>query len=97
MQPKFQHASQIRVGLRNRDAGLEPRNTLVGECSQVYLVAIESLRKNQFGIALKAEFLRHDADHGMGRGIDGHRPPENGSVAAEPALPIAVGEDDRLG
>ena len=97
MYPNLQHVSQIRVGLRNRDAGLEPRNPLIGVGAQVDLAAVESLRKNQYGIALKAEFLRHDPDHGMGRGIDGHRPPENGPIAVEPALPVAVGEDDCLG
>ena len=53
MQPDPQHASHIGVGLLHRDAGLEPRNALVGEGSQKLLCCVRTARKNQLGIALK--------------------------------------------
>jgi hypothetical protein len=49
--------------LLDGDAGFEPRDTLVLEICEELYVPFEPLRKNQLGIALKAECVRHDADH----------------------------------
>jgi hypothetical protein len=65
--------------------------------------------ENQLGIVLKTEFLRHHADYRTGPRTarsntdtgraPGHRErtPDDGGVATEAALPVAVGEYDRLG
>ena len=61
--------------------------------------AFESQRKNQLGFprtSRELERLRHHTDHRVRPRIDGHRAPDDGAVAQEPAPPIAMGEDDRL-
>jgi hypothetical protein len=55
VQPDAEQASHIRVGVLDGDAGFEARDTLVAEIGQELCAAFEPLRKNQLGLALKAD------------------------------------------
>ena len=93
-----EHARDIGICLRQGGAGFEARDGLEAEIPDECFGAVELQGLDQGGGGIhEAEVRRHDADDLGGFAVDQDAPPDGGCLAAELALPVAVGEDHGLG
>jgi hypothetical protein len=92
------HAGHVGVGLLHRHAVAQPRDALVAEVAEEQLLAVEAEGQVEVRVVVEeAQAPRQDADHGARLAVDGQGSADGRRIAAEVALPVAVGEDHGLG
>src|SRR5579859_1319127 len=92
------HASYVRVGLLESDAGFEASESFVAEVAQEQFAAIpfEGEKERRFPPIEEMEAGWEDADDFARFAVDVEGLAEDGIRTAEPLLPIAVTEDDSV-
>src|ERR1017187_5767636 len=89
--------ARVTPGLSQGDSRLEPGDAAIAEVSQMNLGAVEAHGKDEVGLLVeKAEGLRHDAGDAGEFPVDDELAADSRRIAAELALPVAVGEDRGL-
>lgn len=96
LEPDRQHPGDVCVRGAERDAVAKPRNAPIVEFAERHLRRIESRRQHELGAVEQREALRHDADHGVLRGVHFEPTADDRGISAELTLPEAVTEDHGL-
>jgi hypothetical protein len=91
--PDRHHPADVGVGFLHGDARLQTRDPLEAEAGQDQRAAIEPQREDQIGVRVEdPEARRHHADDFPGLALDDDGAADDGWIAAEAALPVAVRE-----
>src|SRR5690348_1043522 len=82
-------------GLRDSRVWIEPREAEIEEVADLRFIAIQLKRHDEREVPLvkKTEGLRQDADDAVRAAVDDEGFADDGRIAAEIALPVAVGQD----
>jgi hypothetical protein len=90
-QPDPKDAGRIGVGLREGHTRLEPSHAQQPE-PRDQLSPIDGEREDDVELIVETKCRGHHADDAVRSPVDGERPFEDGTVAAEAALPVPVGQ-----
>src|SRR6266403_5074825 len=93
------HAGNVGAGLREGDAGLQSRDSVVAEVAEEDFVAVklEGQEHGRVFAVQKVKPLREYADDLAGLPVDHDVAPDGRRVRAELVLPITVGKHDGFG
>ena len=97
--PDRKHARDVGVGLCERRTGLQSGDAHVHvDIVRHQLCRLEALREDDVGLGVQEpERPWHDANHFARPRIDRHDASDDGRIAGESPLPVAVTQDRGLG